>query len=100
MFWQRVPVGVPPDGLIVLKIRVTSSSFFIFLYPPAGAPALVSAGDEDLWFRKYMSIPSASWAVQIGVMVRRARDTSRHERPAMLPESSIRKIVSNWLRNA
>lgn len=47
-----------------------------------------------------MSMPSASWAVQMGVMVRRARDTSRQDRPAMLPESSIRKMVSNWLRNA
>ena len=47
-----------------------------------------------------MSIPSASWAVQIGVMVARAWAVSRQERPAMEPESSIRKIVSKVERKA
>lgn len=47
-----------------------------------------------------MSIPSASWAVHIGVIVRRARETSLQDRPAILPESSIRKTVSNWVRKA
>jgi len=41
-----------------------------------------------------MSMPSASWAVQMGVMVLRASCVSRHERPDMLPESSMRKTVS------
>ena len=40
-------------------------------------------------------MPSASYWVQIGVMAASAAAVSRHERPAMLPESSIRKIVSN-----
>ena len=41
-----------------------------------------------------MSIPSASCCVQIGVMACSARAVSRQERPAMEPESSIRKRVS------
>lgn len=41
-----------------------------------------------------MSMPSASNSVQIGAMVRKAEETSRQERPAMEPESSIRKTVS------
>ena len=47
-----------------------------------------------------MSMPSASWAVQIGVMAVRAADVSRQELPAMEPESSIRKMVSKVVRNA
>lgn len=39
-------------------------------------------------------MPSASNSVQIGAMVRKAEETSRQERPAMEPESSIRKMVS------
>lgn len=45
-------------------------------------------------------MPSASWAVQIGVITERASLVSRHDRPAMLPESSIRKTVSNCVRKA
>ena len=41
-----------------------------------------------------MSIPSASCSVQMGVMVFSASAVSRQERPAMEPESSIRKTVS------
>lgn len=47
-----------------------------------------------------MSIPSASWAVQIGVMVIRASAVCRQRPPAMDPESSITKIVSKVSRNA
>ena len=47
-----------------------------------------------------MSMPSASWAVQIGVMAARAVDVSRQELPAIEPESSIKKMVSNVVRNA
>lgn len=47
-----------------------------------------------------MSIPSASCAVQIGVMAFKAADTSFQDRPAMLPESSIRKMVSKSERKA
>ena len=45
-------------------------------------------------------MPSASCWVQIGVMAARAAEVSRHERPAMLPLSSIRKIVSKLERKA
>ena len=45
-------------------------------------------------------MPSASCCVQIGAMAARAEDVSRHERPAMLPLSSIRKIVSKLDRKA
>src|ERR1051326_8423698 len=47
-----------------------------------------------------MSMPSASCAVQMGVMVSRACCVSRHDRPAMLPESSIKNTVSKLLRKA
>lgn len=47
-----------------------------------------------------MSIPSASWAVQMGVMVIRASAVWRQRLPAMEPESSITKIVSKVSRNA
>lgn len=47
-----------------------------------------------------MSIPSASWATQIGVIASRALAVSRHERPAIDPLSSIKKTVSNEVRNA
>ena len=47
-----------------------------------------------------MSMPSASWAVQIGVMAVRAADVSRQELPAMEPESSIKKMVSKVVRKA
>ncbi len=47
-----------------------------------------------------MSMPSLSWAVQIGVIVARAAAVSRHERPAIEPESSIRKMVSKVVRKA
>lgn len=36
----------------------------------------------------------------MGAMVRRAAEVSRHERPAMLPESSTRKMVSKVERKA
>ena len=45
-----------------------------------------------------MSIPLASCVVQIGVIALRAAEVSRQLRPAILPESSIRKTVSNWVR--
>jgi hypothetical protein len=45
-------------------------------------------------------MPSASWAVQMGVMARRASLTSRQERPAMEPESSMTKTVSKLVRKA
>lgn len=47
-----------------------------------------------------MSIPSTSRSVQMGAMADRAASVSRQLRPAMLPLSSTRKRVSNWLRNA
>ena len=47
-----------------------------------------------------MSIPSASWAVQIGVMLAKAAEVSRQDRPAMEPLSSMRKIVSKVARKA
>jgi hypothetical protein len=47
-----------------------------------------------------MSIPSASWAVQMGVMVIRASAVWRQRLPAMEPESSITKIVSKVSRKA
>ena len=47
-----------------------------------------------------MSMPSASWVVQIGVIADRAAAVSRHERPAIDPESSIRKTVSKVERKA
>ena len=47
-----------------------------------------------------MSMPSLSWAVQMGAMAAMAREVSRHERPAMEPESSMRKMVSKVLRKA
>lgn len=50
--------------------------------------------------RKWISMPSLSWAVQIGVMAAKAAEVSRHERPAIDPESSIKKIVSKVVRNA
>ena len=45
-----------------------------------------------------MSMPSASYLVQTGAMEESAAEVSRQERPCMLPESSIKKIVSNWER--
>jgi hypothetical protein len=47
-----------------------------------------------------MSIPSASCAVQMGVMVIKASAVWRQRLPAMEPESSITKIVSKVSRNA
>lgn len=47
-----------------------------------------------------MSTPSASCCVQMGVMDDKADWTSRHERPTMEPESSIRKMVSKEERKA
>ena len=47
-----------------------------------------------------MSMPSLSCAVHIGAMDAMAREVSRHERPAMDPESSIRKMVSKVDRKA
>lgn len=47
-----------------------------------------------------MSMPSASCWVQIGVIDASAALVSRHERPAMEPESSIRKMVSKVDKNA
>lgn len=46
-----------------------------------------------------MSTPSESCAVQIGVMVISASAVWRQRPPAIDPESSIRKIVSNSSRN-
>ena len=45
-----------------------------------------------------MSMPSASYLVHMGVMACSASAVSRQERPAMLPESSIRNIVSKVAR--
>jgi hypothetical protein len=45
-------------------------------------------------------MPSESCAVQIGVMALSAAAVSRQLRPAILPLSSIRKIVSNCVRKA
>lgn len=47
-----------------------------------------------------MSMPSLSWLVQIGVIWPRARDVSLQDEPAMEPESSMRKMVSNSARKA
>ena len=47
-----------------------------------------------------MSMPSESKLVQMGAMVARASATSRQERPAMLPESSMRNLVSKVERKA
>ena len=47
-----------------------------------------------------MSMPSLSKAVQIGVMADKAALVSRQERPAMDPESSMTKMVSNLERKA
>ena len=44
-------------------------------------------------------MPSASCWVTIGAMVDKAWETSRQERPAMEPESSMRRVVSKVLRN-
>jgi hypothetical protein len=45
-----------------------------------------------------MSIPSASCLVTMGAIVDKAWETSRHDRPAMLPESSIKSVVSKVAR--
>ncbi len=45
-------------------------------------------------------MPSVSWAVQTGVMLRRKVSTSRHRWPIMEPESSTKKMVSKVDRNA
>ena len=42
--------------------------------------------------RKWISIPVLSWAVQIGVIAARAAEVSRYERPAIDPQSSVKKI--------
>lgn len=89
MAFKRVPVGVLACGRTWLKMRSTASGEVIWR----------NSGSSDL-FKKYMSIPSASCAVQIGVMDLRAAATSLQERPAMLPESSMRKMVSKVLRKA
>jgi hypothetical protein len=47
-----------------------------------------------------MSMPSASCAVQIGAMVINASAVWRQRLPAMDPESSMRKTVSNSSRKA
>lgn len=52
------------------------------------------------WFKKYMSIPSASCDVQMGAIALSAASVSRQLRPAMLPLSSIRKTVSNSRKKA
>lgn len=43
-------------------------------------------------------MPSESYSVQMGVIASRAAEVSRQLRPAMLPLSSMRNIVSNWDR--
>ena len=43
-------------------------------------------------------MPSASYLVQYGVMAAMHSDVSRQERPAMEPESSIKKMVSKVAR--
>lgn len=50
--------------------------------------------------RKRMSMPSASRAVQIGVMVSIAARVSFHRLPAIDPESSTSITVSKLERNA
>ncbi len=82
-------MGVPPPGFTVSKMRDTAAESVMFWYE-----------SESRAFRKKMSIPSLSWAVHIGVMDLRASEVSRHERPAIDPESSIRKTVSKVDRNA
>lgn len=47
-----------------------------------------------------MSIPLASWVVQMGVIAERAAAVSRQLRPAIEPLSSIKNTVSNCVRNA
>ena len=47
-----------------------------------------------------MSMPSLSWAVQMGAMAEIAAAVSRHLAPDMLPLSSIKKTVSKWERKA
>jgi hypothetical protein len=45
-----------------------------------------------------MSIPSLLYLVTIRAIVASASETSRHKRPAIEPESSTRRTVSNVLR--
>lgn len=45
-------------------------------------------------------MPSGSWAVQTGVIARRAAATADQREPAMEPESSTRKTVSKVERKA
>lgn len=47
-----------------------------------------------------MSTPLRSCSVQMGVMAARARETLSQREPAMLPESSMRKMVSKVARKA
>lgn len=47
-----------------------------------------------------MSIPSWSCSVTMGAMVARACETSLQPRPAMEPESSMRRVVLKVVRNA
>lgn len=47
-----------------------------------------------------MSMPLASWSVQIGVMARRAALVSFQRSPCMEPLSSMRKMVSKEERKA
>ena len=89
MAFRRVPVGVPPEGRTVSKMRWTVTGEVMFEYEGSSRA-----------LRKWMSMPTLSWAVQMGVMAARAAEVSRHERPAMEPESSIRKIVSKVVKNA
>ena len=89
MAFRRDPVGVVPRGRTLRKTRSTSSGRLMFRY---------SALSDSL--RKYISMPSASWAVQIGVMDFNASAVSFQLRPAMLPLSSIKKTVSKEERKA
>ena len=82
-------MGVPPPGLTVEKMRLTASAERMLLN------VLLSGV-----LRKWISMPSLSWAVQIGAMDEMAAAVSRHFAPDMLPLSSIRKTVSKWLRKA
>lgn len=83
------PMGVAPPGRTVWKISRTVLALVMLRWVGVCG-----------WLRKWMSIPSASWAVQIGVMVIRASAVCRQMPPAMDPESSITKIVSKVSRNA
>lgn len=82
-------MGVAPPGRTVWKISRTVLALVMLRWWGVCG-----------WLRKWISIPSASCAVQMGVMVIKASAVWRQRLPAMEPESSITKIVSKVSRNA